>query len=1030
MPDGSPLRFKLKGASDSLDEAQDAKGGCTALTNLIFDPTTRNTVQCRPACIETAPFAEEFTTPSFVSVMLAVGSRVYGMIGVSGGVDKPFCWDNDAQTFIPITGAHFPTSPAQTGAWTPPTMVQIGGFVLVTHPGFDGVTYFFGWITLADFSLATTAYASFGSDLLVNVASVTDVSDGYNISGDAIPAGTTIVTVTPSAGPFPATGITQLASENLVCLTSLAGMANGQYITGAGIPNLTTVTSFVNAAGPFSATGTTTNGVGSSTITNFTDTLDAIIGQNIVGSGIPIDTTISSVTPGSSVNTTGSVGSAFNMIVNVANVAGVGVGNPVGDASGLIPAGTTVLLITTHAGPFTTTASAQTGSQILAGVGSLTGAAAGQFISASVIPPDTTILGTAAAATEITACQTFAGGFGILPNSPTGIAAFQSAVGTNIPGGAYVTGVTTATTNQTGCSWVNGATTITKAGAPASIVGQVINSPASLAGLPVLSVSGSTIQLGGPNSGGGSGTVQFGGNAVQLSQAATASASHNVTFSGDTIVISQTATGSGTGSIVFGGNTVEISNTATGSATAENITFTQPGSIGISKPATASASLVPLTFGGSKAVLSANMTASAQNISVTFGGSTITMSANATATEAGMNITIDSASLTWNAGNTGTTALPSIPACVSAFSGRAWFGVGNVAYYSDVNAPLTMSTGTQALNIGDMLPIIGFGQLPESTTNQGIIQALLAFKENIIWQVTGDIATSNLALNNLNVPTGTLAPRSIASSTAGVLFMATDGVRAINYTGQVTDPLDDIRNPFIQVNAGTPSRVSAAFNSGIYRICLQRPDLPGTPYQEWWFDTVKKAWNGPHSFRQDAATAIDNGFMLFNGSIPAALFTSLAQQQFDSTFIENGDQLQWEFETIPMADPGTTMKLAATVSTINIALPAASQIAIATAFDEQGNELSQVPILASGSLFAWTAADGSPFAWTQSGGATPGDPFLWFFGGGVLVYSPVQIPWDEPLVFNRLVVSVVGSAALGIKLGPLETEYEVLNYVQ
>jgi hypothetical protein len=144
-----PLRFSPSGLSDSLDITDEFPGACAILQNLIPDPTTRDIWTCRPASLELTAFPG-FTTPGEVSVFKAIGSLVYGLMasGRNAGKDEPFCYDILTNAFVTVTGvtnATSPTTQPTSGDWVPPTMDLVGVNLVVTHPGFDGVTYFFGW---------------------------------------------------------------------------------------------------------------------------------------------------------------------------------------------------------------------------------------------------------------------------------------------------------------------------------------------------------------------------------------------------------------------------------------------------------------------------------------------------------------------------------------------------------------------------------------------------------------------------------------------------------------------------------------------------------------------------------------------------------------------------------------------------------------------------------------------------------------------------------------------------------------------
>jgi len=142
-------RFSPQGLSDSLDATDEFPGACAILQNLIPDPTTRNIWTCRPAATLATDFTG-YTTPGAVSVCKVIGSLVYGLVasGRTAKHDEPFCYNLATSSFVTvsgITGANVPLTQATVGDWMPPTMDLCGVNLVVTHPGFDGVTNFFGW---------------------------------------------------------------------------------------------------------------------------------------------------------------------------------------------------------------------------------------------------------------------------------------------------------------------------------------------------------------------------------------------------------------------------------------------------------------------------------------------------------------------------------------------------------------------------------------------------------------------------------------------------------------------------------------------------------------------------------------------------------------------------------------------------------------------------------------------------------------------------------------------------------------------
>jgi hypothetical protein len=147
--------FSMVSASDTIDASHSPEGMGAMLTNLIPANGTQNLWVPRPAATRLTDFTG-FTTPGFVSALLIVGDVVYGMIatGRNVGKDEPFAYNILTGTFIAISGvtnANSPTSPPTSGTWTPPTMDTIGPYIVITHPGFNGLgTNFFGVIDITN----------------------------------------------------------------------------------------------------------------------------------------------------------------------------------------------------------------------------------------------------------------------------------------------------------------------------------------------------------------------------------------------------------------------------------------------------------------------------------------------------------------------------------------------------------------------------------------------------------------------------------------------------------------------------------------------------------------------------------------------------------------------------------------------------------------------------------------------------------------------------------------------------------------
>ncbi|PRX32259.1 hypothetical protein B0G75_104280 [Paraburkholderia sp. BL18I3N2] len=172
---GKPVQFTPKGLCDAFDSSQAFPGACQLLTNLVFDQANPELVVSRPGVGAAATMFSSFTTPTFVSVFIVIGVVAYGMVssGRNAGKDEPFAYNILTNTFITISGvtsANTPTSPATSGAWTPPTMAVVSTKILVTHPGFSGTgSNFFGVIDITNPAAPAWSSANLATNALTGV---------------------------------------------------------------------------------------------------------------------------------------------------------------------------------------------------------------------------------------------------------------------------------------------------------------------------------------------------------------------------------------------------------------------------------------------------------------------------------------------------------------------------------------------------------------------------------------------------------------------------------------------------------------------------------------------------------------------------------------------------------------------------------------------------------------------------------------------------------------------------------------------
>ncbi len=300
------LRFSPQGLSDALAEEDAFPGAMSVLTNLIPDQSTKNVWTPRPAAIEQTSGFAGVNTPTGVSVFKVVGSYVFGMVSSARtpGYDEPFCFNLLTNTFVTVTGitsSNVPLTQPTTGDWTPPTMDVMGNFVVVTHPGFDGVTNFIGWFditilsapvwTAGNFSLispaVTVSIAFAGSGYANNTYNNIPLLDGTG-SGATVnitTAGGVVTVVTIVNG-----GLGYNIGDTVTVNNALIGHGTGfvgviASVVGSGIAMVAITTPGVNYNDGYFAAATLDGGTGTGATANYVVVNGAVVDVSIVNSG-------------------------------------------------------------------------------------------------------------------------------------------------------------------------------------------------------------------------------------------------------------------------------------------------------------------------------------------------------------------------------------------------------------------------------------------------------------------------------------------------------------------------------------------------------------------------------------------------------------------------------------------------------------------------------------------------------------------------------------------------------------------------
>jgi hypothetical protein len=376
----------------------------------------------------------------------------------------------------------------------------------------------------------------------------------------------------------------------------------------------------------------------------------------------------------------------------------------------------------------------------------------------------------------------------------------------------------------------------------------------------------------------------------------------------------------------------------------------------------------------------------------------------------------------WSAGNLGgALSFTSAPYACGQFNGRAYYlvnppGGQPAAIFSDTLTPLHATAGTQILTFGDNTLLTATAPLPLNSQLGGVVQSLIVFKgASNLYQITGDSATSNLAVNALNTATGTLAPNSISPTPKGLAFIAPDGLRLIDFFGRVSDPIglagSGINVPFI--NAVFPSRMNGQYGVNVYRISVQNGAALGSPTQEYWYDFARDRWSGPHSLSYAMIFLINNFFIGQATGSYGTILQSFSTPMPSSTYIENGVQLTFAWQTSMLPDVEDMSEHVMVETALMMALNPGDSYN-ASAVDQNNSVFDTVQLQTTGSQTKW-----GQFKWGQA-------PWL----GSIPALASQWLEWHQPIVFNRLAVAVSGPSSGNVRIGNLRLRYQQLGYLQ
>ena len=375
---------------------------------------------------------------------------------------------------------------------------------------------------------------------------------------------------------------------------------------------------------------------------------------------------------------------------------------------------------------------------------------------------------------------------------------------------------------------------------------------------------------------------------------------------------------------------------------------------------------------------------------------------------------------TWTSANTATNGLPSVPVWVVNYNNRAYFFLSNKAFYSDVLVPTTMTNAGQSLTMGDTTPIIGASGLPIETASGGVVASLIVFKQFQIWQITGDAAiTGTLATNFLSLNVGATSAGTIVQTPIGTIFSGIDGPYYVSPLGQVlpltkdnTKLAQDLQAPFQgMINVG---RAVGSYTGSVYRICMETVIEGVSQIADYWFDATVRRWNGPHSFPYDCISPAGNYFVVSHRSKGAHLYKSQYLPDLTSVYNDDGTAISVFLEASFLPKLQNINVKDVIESTIELTSTAQTTVYTITAIDERLTNMSTVLLNLN-----------SPAAYWGAGGVWGGGSKWNSIVNNMYTYT---IPWDTPLVFKKLMLTISAASSYSLAIGTIFIKFRDCGY--
>ena len=260
----------------------------------------------------------------------------------------------------------------------------------------------------------------------------------------------------------------------------------------------------------------------------------------------------------------------------------------------------------------------------------------------------------------------------------------------------------------------------------------------------------------------------------------------------------------------------------------------------------------------------------------------------------------------------------------------------------------------------------------------------------------------------------------MAPSPLGTFFAGPDSAYVVSpfgavmpVTGEMSGPgaQPHLRQPFGYVTI--PTRVSGAFAGNIYRLCMPTIVDGQSGIYDYWFDTRRLRWNGPHTFNYDCVSSVGNYFVLSGQGSGAQLFASNPFPNTTTVYTDNGATYICDLVSADLPKHDEMAIKQVVESTVELSSTGAANVYGITAYDDKGNYITSSSVTTAQSGGVWGAN-----VW--------GDGTKW--QGRVNQPYTYRISWSIPLVFNKLALEITCPAAAGISIGTFFARAQKTGY--